>query len=240
MSRFVRWLDNTLYPDYSDNWDDERFREVILKRIRPDMAILDLGAGAGLVKQMNFRGLARVVVGIDPDPRVRENPFLDEAYIGHADRLPFPKHSFDMVFCDNVLEHLDDPQPILREVARVLKPGGLFLAKTPNRAHYMPLIASLTPTSFHRFINRIRGRAPADTFPTRYRINSTAAVRRAAARCGLQVKSIELIEGRPEYLRFNALAYVLGWLYERAVNSTRLFERFRIVLVIELRTPVEN
>jgi SAM-dependent methyltransferase len=240
MSRLVRWLDHALYPRHTDNWDDERFREVILKHLRPDMAVLDLGAGAGLVKQMNFRGLARLVFGIDPDPRVRHNPFLDRAYEGFADRLPFSSQSFDLVFCDNVLEHLDDPESVLREVARVLKPGGTFLAKTPNRTHYMPLIASVTPTSFHRFINRVRGRGVADTFPTRYRINTPAAVRATAERCGLQVTSIELVEGRPEYLRFNALTYLLGWLYERTVNSIGFLQRFRILLLIELRAPTEN
>ena len=102
MSRLVNWLDNTLYPGYGDHWDDERFRAAILKRIRPSMVILDLGAGAGLVKQMNFRGLVHRVAGIDPDPRVRDNPFLDEAHIGYADRLPFPRQTFDMVLCWNI------------------------------------------------------------------------------------------------------------------------------------------
>jgi SAM-dependent methyltransferase len=240
MSRLVRWLDKTLYPQYADNWDDERLREQILKHIRPDMAVLDLGAGAGLVKQMNFRGRARLVAGIDPDPRVRKNPFLDEAHEGYADHLPFRRHSFDLVFCDNVLEHLEDPEGALREVVRVLKPGGVFLAKTPNRAHYMPLIASLTPTSFHRFVNRVRGRVAADTFPTRYRINSPATVRKSAERCGLHVTSVQLLEGRPEYLRFSGFTYLFGWLYERAVNSIRFLERFRIVLLIELRSPAQD
>ena len=104
----------------------------------------------------------------------------------------------------------------------------------------MPLIASLTPTSFHRFINRVRGRPPGDTFPTRYRLNSATAVRKLAERYGMLVISIDRIEGRPEYMRFNALTYIFGWLYERIVNSTRTLERFRIVLLIELQTPTEN
>jgi SAM-dependent methyltransferase len=189
---------------------------------------------------MNFRGAARKVVGVDPDPRVRDNPFLDEAHEGLADRLPFADSSFDLVFCDNVLEHIEDPDAVLRQVARVLKPSGRFVAKTPNRTHYITLIARLTPTWFHRFVNRLRGRPSVDTFPTRYRINSPAEVRRCAARCGLEVTSIELIEGRPEYLRFSAITYLFGWLYERAVNSSPLLAPFRVVMLVELKKPTRN
>jgi SAM-dependent methyltransferase len=189
---------------------------------------------------MNFRGLVSRVTGIDPDPRVRQNPFLDEAFEGFADHLPFASNSFDVVICDNVLEHLEHPWGLLREVGRVLKPGGVFFAKTPNRTHYMTLVARFTPTAFHRYVNRLRGRPVEDTFPTRYRINSAGAIRHYAERSGFRVQAIQLIEGRPEYLRFNALVYLAGWLYERAVNSTELLAPFRIVLLVELRKANAN
>jgi hypothetical protein len=101
----------------------------------------------------------------------------------------------------------------------------------------MTLIARCTPVSFHRFINQLRGRRPTNTFPTHYRINSPSAVRRCAALAGLEVVATELIEGRPEYLRFCAFTYLFGYLYERLVNSTRILAGLRIVLLIELRKP---
>ena len=76
-----------------------------------------------------------------------------------------------MVFADNVMEHLANPYKVFKELSRVLKPDGLLLFKTPNRSHYMPLISRLTPLSFHKFINKIRGRST-DTFPTHYLVNS--------------------------------------------------------------------
>ena len=97
------------------------------------------------------------------------NPFLDEGRVSDASEIPYDSHQFDIVFSDNVLEHLEQPLDVFSEVARVLKPGGIFLFKTPNKWHYMPTIARLTPHRFHQFVNKIRGRAEADTFPTRYR-----------------------------------------------------------------------
>ena len=231
----VRWLDRVFYSAYQNNWDDVAFRNVILAAIRPKHHVLDLGAGAGIVVQMNFRGRVARICGVDPDPRVESNPYLDEGKIGVGESIPYTDASFDVVFADNVLEHLDNPEAVFLEICRVLKPDGLFLAKTPNRWHYMPIIAQLTPHAFHQFVNRLRGRASTDTFPTRYMVNSPGAVRRYAALAGLQVEGIQLSEGRPEYLRMTFPTYLFGLIYERLVNAIPFLSRFRILLIARLR-----
>jgi SAM-dependent methyltransferase len=236
-SSAVRALDQRFYPSFQDNWDDVLLRERILRQLVPGMRVLDLGAGAGIVKQMDLRGTGVRVHGVDLDPRVVDNPFLDEAKVGSAEQIPYPEGAFDLVFCDNVLEHLPDPDAAFAEVARVLRPGGAFLFKTPNSMHYMPLVARLTPHRFHRFYNRLRGRASGDTFPTRYRANSRGALRALARRARLEVDSIELIEGRPEYLRISAPTYIAGIAYERLVNRWQFLEPFRVILVGCVRKP---
>jgi SAM-dependent methyltransferase len=201
--------------------------EEILNVIQPEHSILDLGAGAGIVAQMNFKGLVEKVCGIDPDRRVAENPYLDEGKAGVGEAIPYPDASFDVVFADNVLEHLVEPGVVFSEIYRTLKSGGVFLMKTPNKWHYMPTIARLTPHAFHRLYNRMRGRNSEDTFPTQYRCNSARAIIRAGKAAGFSVRKMKLIEGRPEYLRLTAPTYALGWLYERLVNSTESFSALR-------------
>jgi SAM-dependent methyltransferase len=234
LNALTTWLDQQLYPKFENNWDDEIFRQRIAGVLTSESTVLDLGAGAGIVQQMNFRGMAKVVHGVDPDRRVEQNPYLDEGRVGVGESIPYEDAMFDVVFADNVLEHLTDPVAVFREVNRVLRPGGYFLAKTPNATHYMPLIARLTPHRFHQYVNRLRGRASVDTFPTCYKANTPSAIEDIAAASGFGVQSVDLIEGRPEYLRMTPLTYLVGFAYERLVNASEVLSHFRILLVATL------
>lgn len=239
MGRVSQWIDDNWYPNFAKNWDDTLFRERILAYLTSDSVVLDLGAGAGIVAQMNFKGRGKRVYGVDLDPRVVDNPMLNEGRVSDAGNIPYDDAMFDVVFSDNVFEHLDDPLTVYREVARVLKPGGVLLFKTPNKWHYMPTIARLTPHGFHRFVNRLRGRAEVDTFPTRYRSNTKSEVMRLARSAGLEVERVERVEGRPEYLRLAWPLYLIGAFYERLVNATSLLAPFRILLIGIVRKPLE-
>jgi len=234
---FIQWLDQKLYPEYKNNWDDHLFRESILDRVQPNHHILDVGAGAGIVSQMDFRGRVEHVCGIDPDSRVVNNPYLDEGKVSMAEKIPYPANSFDLVFSDNVLEHLERPHEVFAEVQRVLKPGGVFLVKTPNKRHYVTLISRFTPHWFHRAFNRMRGREYEDTFPTRYRANSVNDFQELANASKLELEEVRLLEGRPEYLRFSSITYVIGWWYERLVNRFDALAGFRVLLIGQFRKP---
>jgi len=231
----VEWLDRRFYPAQREYWDDDMFRKCVLSYLRPHYRLLDIGAGAGILPQTNFRGLAAQAVGIDLDERVRDNPHLDLGVVANCESIPFDNDSFDVIVADNVLEHLAKPEVVFGEIRRVLRPGGVFIAKTPNKFHYMPLAARLTPHSFHQWYNALRGRAPQDTFPTLYRANSRARLRELASVSGLELVEAQLAEGRPEYLRISAPTYVAGILYERLVNAASWLAPFRILLVAVLR-----
>ena len=233
----VSWMDRTFYLGFDKNWDDKMFRRAIQTYLTPDAVVLDVGAGAGIVEEMHFRGDVARICGVDLDPRVEQNDKLDEGKHADAGRIPYKDGIFDVVFADNVMEHLDDPKTVFAEIARVLKPGGVLLFKTPNRSHYMPLIARLTPHEFHPFLNKLRGREAEDTFPTCYLANSVAQTTELAAQTGLEVIDLKRIEGRPEYMRLTVVTYLFGLFYERIVNTTPLLSRFRILLIAELRKP---
>lgn len=234
-NNIVEWLDKRFYAQYSDRWDDKLFREEILKmKNKKELVILDIGAGSGIIEYMNFKGCFKKVVGVDPDERVLNNPYLDQAYVGYVENMNFfSDKSFDAVILNNVLEHITEPSLLFSEISRILKPGGLFLAKTPNKRHYVPLIARITPLWFHKHFNRLRGINDEDTFPTQYLLNTKKAQIKFVKEHNFKITSLKTVEGRPEYLRFFFVAYFFGIFYERIVNKLQLHD-YKVLMITKL------
>ncbi len=116
----VSKLDKKFYPLVGDRWDDAIFRDRLLQHLKPDMIVLDLGAGAGIIPEMNFRGKVKKMYGLDPDERVMSNQFLDAAACSTAEEMSFEDEMFDVIICQNVMEHIENPLVMLTQVKRVL------------------------------------------------------------------------------------------------------------------------
>lgn len=235
MANVTEWLDQVFYPKDNKNWDDALFRLAVRRYLVPTAEILEIGASRGALPHVDFRKDVRRIVGIDPNPMVLGNPYLHEAHVGIAEDMPFQRSTFDVVYANNVLEHVERPDRLFSEVQRVLRKNGVFIVKTPNKYHYAPFIARMTSLAFHRRYNQLRGRKLDDTYPTLYRINSEASIRAIADRVGLTVEYIDLIERRPEYTRLFSPLYACGILYERIVNSSELFRNLRLVMIAAFR-----
>ncbi|MDA0661075.1 MAG: methyltransferase domain-containing protein, partial [Planctomycetota bacterium] len=171
-----------------------------------------------------------------------DNPYLDDARLMDPTTLaiPFDNNYFDGVFCNSVIEHVTDIDSFMQEVHRVLKPGGWFWAKTPNRRHYVARIAGITPEWFHKFYNRLRGTQSRDIFPTTYICNDEKAISEAIQRHGFRLVSLSILEGRPEYLRIFGPMYFVGFLYVRLVNRFEAFKKFRCVILFHVVKPPDG
>lgn len=101
---------------------------------------LEIGCGGGIFCE-EIAALGFKTTGIDPSaPSVRiardhaRAQGLQIDYLhGWGEALPFADRSFDAVFCCDVLEHVTDADRVIHEVARVLRPGGIFCFDTINR-----------------------------------------------------------------------------------------------------------
>jgi SAM-dependent methyltransferase len=210
----------------------DRFQEVINAHVPPGSVLLDAGCGRGRTFLYRRRLPSVRVVGLDISPHARDNPNVDSQTLGNLEALPFADASFDAVLSTHVAEHLARPETAFDEMARVLRPGGRLLLLTPNRRHYVPLLARVLPLGLHAAVNRRRGLGEHDAFPTLYRANTAADLRRLATSAGLRLERLEAFETEPEYLAFHPLAYAAGVLYERLVNRYRALAPLRVNLLL--------
>ncbi len=236
----VASLRRRFYPDVLRRDPVAAFVDVLARSVKPTDRVLDLGAGAGELNTYALKGRVRQIVGADLDPRVTGNPLLDFGLRADIGTLPFQDGSFDVVFSIYVLEHVESPAALAAEIARVLRPGGVCLALTPNIFHYVTLLSRLTPTRFHRRVNAWRGRPAEDTFETFYRFNSRRALERHFGRAGLGPLRIDTIEVQPSYLTFSLPTYLMGVGYERLVNATELLSPIRVNLLATFRKPATD
>lgn len=94
------------------------------------------GSGVGMYLS-RLVPAAGLVIGLDIEfPRVVESRvFTPNVMVGAGEFLPLPANSLDLVFSHEVLEHVNDDQMAIREMVRVLKPGGRIVLFCPNRGY---------------------------------------------------------------------------------------------------------
>jgi 2-polyprenyl-6-hydroxyphenyl methylase/3-demethylubiquinone-9 3-methyltransferase len=124
------------------------FHDVLARRGVGGGRALDIGCGAGFITE-ELASAGFTATGIDPSEVAvqaarahAEGMGLAIDYlVGAGEQLPFDDATFDLVTCCDVLEHVRDPDQVIAETARVLRPGGLYLFDTINRTRRSRLIA---------------------------------------------------------------------------------------------------
>lgn len=114
---------------------ERRLEEVVdgFGSYRRDGRWLDIGCGAGaLVRAASGRGWSAVGTELAPNAveRLRDEGF--EAYLGETTELPLEDASFDVVSLVEVVEHVPEPVELVREAARLVRPGGAVYVTTPH------------------------------------------------------------------------------------------------------------
>jgi len=110
---------------------DPRWRRALVDAIdaQPADRVLDVATGTGLVARALRRRYGCRVVGLDQSADMlavarMHRGVYDDLVLGRAERLPFPDASFDHLTFTYLLRYVEDPDAVMRELARVVKPGG--------------------------------------------------------------------------------------------------------------------
>jgi SAM-dependent methyltransferase len=128
-----------LLATYADR-PETYYRQFLTVPLRDGQGVLDWGCGLGrMLELVSALCPAARLAGVDLNPEVvrfvsGKHPDWDIAVLPPPGlRSPFPEASFDRVFLLDVLEHSREPDRLLAECHRVLKPGGILTLSTPDR-----------------------------------------------------------------------------------------------------------
>jgi ubiquinone/menaquinone biosynthesis C-methylase UbiE len=200
--RRVFWRDK--YKPYMSLYRDRRVqrdREIAGALPDPIGSVLDIGCGQGdLLAQLSPR--AQTVVGTDlvdvmvETARANLRDYANVRVLAApAEDLPFPDQSIDAAILADVIEHLLEPIGCLKEIRRVLKPGGLLVITTPNapiEARWKRLDRVLNAPFL--WLHRRKPKAPSGAFEYLYRKEELATL---ARRAEYEIRDHRLIEFYP-------------------------------------------
>jgi SAM-dependent methyltransferase len=176
---------------------------------------LDLGCGDGKLMSilLGAAGTPVELVGVDIDPLetrdAAESGVYRRVHTTPGASIPEPAGAFDFAFSNSVLEHIDDVEPVIAEVGRLLRPGGRFLFTVPADGFHDCLAGPLLPG-----VGRARYLELIDRRCAHRRYWSEAQWRDCLARNGMAINAARPYLTAPEVRRWETLSrFTAGLLY---------------------------
>lgn len=146
-----------------------------------NLVVADVGCGGGVLLD-HLNGRPQTLLAIDPDPGFRAS-LESRGYRWYPDAEQACQEwggSVDRIFTIQVIEHVSDPLAFLRDIQRLLTPGGSLVLSTPNRND---ILMSLLPDDFPSFFYRVQHRWMFDA----------DSLRRCAEQAGLVVEEVRSV-----------------------------------------------
>ena len=206
---------------------------------------LDLGCGDGAVTVLLARTLTArwSLVGVDPDPHeaalARGRELYDRVHATSGAEIPEPDDAFDFVLSNSVLEHVLEIEPVLREAARILRPGGRLVITVPG-PEFTAMLRG--PSFLGRAATGTRDRSAyvsaVDRRLAHIRYWSAAEWETGLDAAGLTLVSTSSYLTQPELRRWETLSNATGGLVSRLSGATPLRAQQRLGLRRLLPAPI--
>lgn len=211
------------------------FAREVLRLASTDSVLVEVGCGREATWLRSVSHAFKMCYGIDPEADSGHG----EGVIvmrGDGGAIPLPSAVADVVTMVNVTEHLSDPQAVLTECARILRPGAHLVLLAPN-VWFPPIcVGRLLPHRIRQSINRIiTATDVVDTFPAFYRANTERSLVRMGARAGLIPAKTEYLSNHPQYFMFSTLLYRCMVALERGILRRPQFRQFRHYILISFQ-----
>jgi SAM-dependent methyltransferase len=186
-----RFLEEYPFQPATAVWRAAEVAELTCVRF-PGSRGLDLGCGDGRLTRLLSEQVGGLrLVGLDVDPMetalALAERFYERVHTSSAANIPEPDASFDFVISISVMEHIPHLEPVLREVARVLKPDGHLISTVPGPGFHGCLRGPLLfPSNRRAYLDALDRRL------AHLRYWTTATWRTA-----LEASGMKLVEARP-------------------------------------------
>lgn len=212
------------------------YRRLVREAAAGGGAIVHLGAGKLSLRDVCAPALdGNTIWAVEPDRETFEQNPTPNKLCAPGEAIPLPDESVDAVVCEYVVEHLTDPAAVLRELRRILRPGGRFVFVTPNAWSYSAIATRLTSQRFHeRFLarlNRIGGSANAKPYPTAFRMNTRRAIEALARDSRLAVRELHGTVDHPTYTYPFPVIHQAAVLWHLLLDKLDSLEPLRIAWV---------
>ena len=189
--------------------------------------VLDVGSGTGALLARILPGVQTRACDYTDSLMALDGQKVDVANL-NEDSLPYSDHSFDLVTCTEVIEHLENYRRLVRETARVLRPGGAVVFSTPNILNLQSRLRFLWFGFWNLFGPLPIGRT--ETFSTGGHITPVSYfyLTHAIAEAGLEVTDFQINKvQRSSVLKLALLAPFIGFFSWLA--STREHRRYKTI-----------
>lgn len=192
--------------------------------------VLDIGCGKGIELNLDRTREIRTVVdefwGIEPDPSIKPEAGLFDNYQNALmETAELPENCFDLAYSFMVMEHVKDPGPFMKAVARCLKPGGTHFFATINGLHYFARIAStMRVLKLDELVLRaVVGSKQVETYhyPVFYRINTPSAIERFARDYGFAKPEFVFLEREGPWPYFPGPLKAVLWALQKKRDLIR-------------------
>lgn len=229
--KYLKKVQEKIHPAYKTG--GFYYREFIDRNLPSPVVVVDAGCGdTGIIKE--FKERIGSLIGVDVSKELLEkNMVVDQKIYADLEKIPMPDNSVDMIVSEFVLEHLEYPEKVFKELYRILKPGGSFIFLTPNRYNPVMMMSGILPHFIHDwFRDRILKKGE-ETHKTFYRANSYKRVVELLVNAGFTVGKVERA-GNPEYVGIMPALMWPAMLFERIIDN-KLLDRFKMYLIGEYK-----
>ncbi|MEO6728689.1 MAG: class I SAM-dependent methyltransferase [Candidatus Dojkabacteria bacterium] len=226
-----------LYKQVNKGWNDSVsiYKSIVSKLVTSETVIMEAGCGFSNLYTEEYKR-AKHVIGVDiSDEYLRMNDLIKEKIVSDLSSIPMIKdNSVDLIISSWVFEHLENPDKVIKEFGRVLKPGGRAVFLTPNALNYVVIINKIIPHKFRLWVaTKLGGKLTVEPMKTFYRANTVGTLKRMAKDAGLNADET-ILNGDPTYIAINKFFFYIGVIIETII-SLPLINKTKVHIIGVLR-----